>query len=274
MRMPGAPDPEYVRARRVLLDAFGILNAHVPGLILVGAQAVYLHTGTADFAVPEYTTDVDIAIAPDLIADSPLLAEALAAAGFQLGMNPGHWLSPDGVYLDLMVPEALAGPGRRRANLGVHGRRAARRSRGLEGVLVDRQKTTIAAFDPGDERRYDVWVAGPSALLVAKVTKIEERTGTVGRAVDKDALDVSRILKAVPTGELVAGMTRLMRHELSAATTQDAAAAFRRLFGYGEGEGVAMAVRAATPLMDTGVLAASVVALATDVLNGLSDGGV
>ncbi|MHA6522880.1 hypothetical protein [Tessaracoccus sp. G1721] len=37
--------PEYVAARRVLLDALEALTDHLPSLILVGAQAVYHHTG-------------------------------------------------------------------------------------------------------------------------------------------------------------------------------------------------------------------------------------
>jgi len=49
--------PEYVVARRVLLDALEALGGHCDALILVGAQAVYLHTGAASFAVAEHTTD-------------------------------------------------------------------------------------------------------------------------------------------------------------------------------------------------------------------------
>lgn len=39
--MPGAPDPLYVNAREVLLDALEALGAHRASLILVGAQAIY-----------------------------------------------------------------------------------------------------------------------------------------------------------------------------------------------------------------------------------------
>ena len=41
--MPGEPDPLYVRARRALLDAADALEAHLDAVVLVGAQAVYLH---------------------------------------------------------------------------------------------------------------------------------------------------------------------------------------------------------------------------------------
>ena len=45
--MPGEPDPLYVRAREVLLDALEALGPHRGSIILVGAQAIYLHTGEA-----------------------------------------------------------------------------------------------------------------------------------------------------------------------------------------------------------------------------------
>jgi len=46
--MPGAPDPLYVRARSALLDVLEALEPHVDAVVLVGAQAVYIHTGKAD----------------------------------------------------------------------------------------------------------------------------------------------------------------------------------------------------------------------------------
>src|SRR3990172_12331902 len=62
--MPGAPDPLYVKAREVLLDALEALAPHRSSLVLVGAQAIYLHTGEADVAVAPYTTDADLVIDP------------------------------------------------------------------------------------------------------------------------------------------------------------------------------------------------------------------
>jgi hypothetical protein len=93
-----------------------------------------------------------------------------------------------------VVPEALAGPGTRGARLGPHGKRAARRVKGLEGALVDRERRVIAALDPDDTRTAELRVAGPSALLVAKVHKIAGRAGNEDRARDKDAVDVLRLL--------------------------------------------------------------------------------
>jgi hypothetical protein len=150
--MPGEPDPLYVMARRALLDAPYAPRPHLDAVVLVGAQAIYMHTGDADLAVAEYTTDADLVLQPDAVADEPLLDEILRAGGFTPHEHPGRWLSTEGVYVDLMVPEALAGPGTRGARLGPHGKRAARRAKGLEAALVDRDMHTIKALDATDPR--------------------------------------------------------------------------------------------------------------------------
>ena len=75
-------DELYVLARRVLLDALEALGEHREATILVGAQAIYLHTGAADLAVAEYTTDADLALDPALLAQVPPLEQALEGAGF------------------------------------------------------------------------------------------------------------------------------------------------------------------------------------------------
>lgn len=60
--MPGAPDPEYAGAGRTLLDALEGLGDQRESVILVGAQAIYLHTGEDDgfAAVAPFTTDADL----------------------------------------------------------------------------------------------------------------------------------------------------------------------------------------------------------------------
>jgi hypothetical protein len=133
--VPGAPDPEYVLARRALLDALQALGEQRSAVVLVGAQAIYLHTGDADLAVAPYTTDGDVAIDPSRLRNDPKLAEALGGAGFSADTRyVGTWImsrSLEGrvieVKIDLMVPEAVGGPGRRGALLGPHGNRAARK---------------------------------------------------------------------------------------------------------------------------------------------------
>jgi hypothetical protein len=76
----------------VLLDAFEALNGHSDALILVGAQAVYLHTGAASFAVAEHTTDGDVAVDPRVLGPRPEIAGAMRAARFSLDERDGHEL--------------------------------------------------------------------------------------------------------------------------------------------------------------------------------------
>ena len=264
--MPGEPDPLYVMARRALLDALDALRPHLDAVVLVGAQAIYMHTGDADLAVAEYTTDADLALQPDAVADAPLLDEILKAGGFTAQEHPGRWLSTEGVYVDLMVPEALAGPGTRGARLGPHGKRAARRAEGLEAALVDRDMHTITALEATDGREARIWVAGPAALLVAKTHKIAERAGAQDRVRDKDALDVLRLLRAVPTETLAERLELLASSELAAEVTAEARAQLTELFASPDAEAVVMAVRAAGTDEDADTIAASLVALVQDLL--------
>jgi hypothetical protein len=190
-----------------LLDAVEALGLHRESVVLVGAQAIYLHTGDADLAVAEYTTDADFTLS-HRTSPMHLLGDLLGARGFTTRQDPGGWLSPDGISIDLMVPEALAGSGRRGAMLGPHGRRTARRARGLEGALVDRDRRTITSLGATDTRTATIWVAGPSALLVANIHKIGERVGARDRVRDKDALDVLRLLRAVATEDMRVAFAR------------------------------------------------------------------
>jgi hypothetical protein len=162
MSMTGGVDPLYVQARRVLLDAINALSDQRAAIVLVGAQAVYLHTGEADLAVAPYTTDADLALNPALLNDNPLLAEALARAGFHTSATTiGIWTSAVAdITTDLLVPEAIATGGRRSVDLGIHGNRIARKVRGLEAALVDNALMTITALDPADSRRPEILVAG------------------------------------------------------------------------------------------------------------------
>ncbi len=101
--------PEYVVARRVLLDALAALEGHLDNRILVGAQAVYHHTGDADLNVPLLTTDADLAINTRDLADTPEIGSVLRSAGFTPGPNPGHWVNVGDVAVDLMVVPHQAG---------------------------------------------------------------------------------------------------------------------------------------------------------------------
>ena len=270
--MSGDPDPLYVRARTALLDAADALTEQLDAVVLVGAQAIYLHTGVAEFATAEYTTDADFCVAPGDLRDTPLLAVLLKTHGFSLREQPGAWMSPDGIPVDLMVPETLAGAGSRGARLGSHGNKAARRATGLEGALVDRERMEITALEPGVERSIAMLVAGPAALLVAKVHKIAERTGTGDRVSDKDGLDVLRLLQAIDTPTFAAGLAHLANHEISAAVTAEAVSQLAPLFGSPNSVGVTMAVRAARAGAEADVIAASFTALVSDLLTASTVG--
>lgn len=186
--------------------------------------------------------------------------------GFKPGEDLGRWISPDEIYVDLLVAEALAGPGTRGARLGVHGKRAARRAKGLEAALVDRQPMTIEALDAADARSVTMLVAGTGALLIAKLHKIADRTGTSDRVRDKDALDVLRILQATETVDLTRRLGELRADELSAAVTEEGITQLASLFGELDADGVEMAVRAAGVGVDSDTIAASMTTLVSDLL--------
>ena len=115
-------------------------------------------------------------------------------------------------------------------------------------------------------------VAGPAALLVAKVHKIADRTGAGDRISDKDALDVLRLLQAVDTATFVAGLAQLTDHELSAAVTAEAVSQLAPLFSSPDSVGVIMAVRAARAVAEADVIAASFTALVSDLLTASTVG--
>jgi hypothetical protein len=67
--------------RTALLDAIEALEAQLDAIIVVGAQAIYLHTGSADVAVAEFTTDGgDLALHPDVLSADPRVNDAMREA--------------------------------------------------------------------------------------------------------------------------------------------------------------------------------------------------
>jgi len=253
-------DPEYVAARRVLLDALAALHPHGPAVIVAGAQAVYLRTGSADLAVAPFTTDGDLALDPAQLGDDPRLGDAMEAAGFTLHRHQGGHLEPgvwerstavDGrdylIPVDLIFPEAVAAqPGRRGARLGVHGNQAARRAVGLEAALVDHDPLTIDALEPDDHRQAVVEVAGVGALLVAKAHKLHDRlqTGRPTRLSDKDAADVFRLMQTANSTRTAATLGRLVVDPVAGQVTRDALRYLADLFARSASTGVTMAVAA------------------------------
>lgn len=260
-----------VAARRALLDALQALEPHRDALVLVGAQAIYLHTGRAQVALAESTRDSDIAIHTGRLQDDPLLEEAMRGAGFShhpTAPQPGSWLSSDGIPVDLMVPERLAGKGSRRSGrIPPHSDRATRRTKGLEAAVVDCSPMWIAALEASDDRSFELNVAGPAALLVAKLHKIHERRNAPGRLIDKDAHDIYRLLVATNSQAMADSMRALKTNELSGEVTNEAITYLTELFASGPNAvGSIMAGRAETLVGDPEQVSASVSLLAQDVI--------
>jgi hypothetical protein len=244
-----------VAARRVLLDALEAAAPYRESLVIVGAQAVYLRTTRAQAGVAVFTIDGDIVINPASLPTAPPLESALIAAGFVRGTQPGHWgrvVVIDGrattVDVDFMVPAGVApGTGSRSVDLVGHDRLATRRVHGLEAALVDHDSIQIVAIDPSDSRRVSAQVAGPAALVVAKVHKIAERAESARGArsqVDKDAGDIYRLIQVTSLDEMVARFRSARDAEISRAVTDAALVQMGELFGKVGLPGVEMVVRA------------------------------
>jgi hypothetical protein len=262
-----------VRARSVLLDALEALAEHRASLVVIGAQAIYLHTGAVDLPLAEATKDSDLVLDPRDLGEAPLLEAAMTAGGFHRDLingQPGSWLSGDGVPVDLMVPEALAGSGGRRgARNPPHSKHATRRAAGLEAAVVDHSPKAVAALDPADARTITVNVAGPAALLVAKLHKIGERKDQPGRLLDKDAHDIYRLLSATTAAEVATKLGELVADDLAGPATQTALAYLRELFASPTALGPTMVGRAEFLVGNPAVAGASAAVLASDLINAV-----
>lgn len=235
--------PEYVAARGVLLDALDALAAQRASLVLVGAQAVYLHTGLVEGTGVQMTTDSDLAVDVDLLLGDPELTETLKSAHFRAVPDlPGQWQSPLGIRVDLMtVPHQSNRPkGSRAAKLPPHGKESARITPGLEPALVDNATMTIPAIAKHDNRAIDLRVAGPAALLSAKLTKLHERYNDQqagrgkSRLKEKDMLDCHRLLVTIETKNLVSGFESHRINGEALAVTRNALAFFNQQLQRGE----------------------------------------
>ena len=271
---PSGGDEVLKEARSALLDALEALREHRDSVIVIGAQAIYLHTGAAEVALAEATKDSDLALDARSLGEDPLVEEAMTKAGFYLDPDsgqPGAWRSPKGVPVDLMVPEALAGSGSTRfGKIPPHADRATRRAVGLEAALRDHGEIDIPALSEDDSRVYRAKVAGPAALLIAKLHKLGERQTTPKRLIDKDAHDIYRLLVAVPTDELARTMRDLRPDDLAGAVTEQAIVYLSEMFANGpDATGSVMAGRAETGVGDPEIVANSVALLAADLLGAL-----
>ena len=266
-------DANYVRARSGLLDALAALHPLRDAAVLVSAQAIYEYTRdhAGDYAISPFTFDADLALIPELLADDPRVIDAMQSAGYGLTDQPGIYRRDDGVQVDLLVPEAVAGRTGRGAGLGVNGNRAARQVRGLEGALVSRRPMTVHALAAGDYRAYEVNVAGPAALLVAKVHKLLDRVnaGDNHRINSKDAFDIFRLLQAIETVDLINEINILAGAEVSAEAAAEAVVGFRELFGTATGTGTMLVVEHITGIENRDVIIASSVALGQELIEAM-----
>ena len=162
------------------------------------------------------------------------------------------------------------GPGRRGARLGVHGKKAARQVHGLEGALVSHARRRIASLDSDAERSCILKVAGPAALLVAKVHKIGERldspAGHRQTPLPKDAFDIYRLLRTIDTAELAEEFRLLQSDKTSSRATSEALSLFRNLFGSWSDRGPELLVRHVGSLEYHPFIIESSVALSQDLL--------
>jgi hypothetical protein len=248
---------EYVAARRAVLDALTALRKVPDPFVMVGAQAIYLRTGAVvfDAAVAPFTTDADIAFDPQRLGGEPQLEEVMQAAGFQRSDQPGTWTTMIQVGerrfevpVDLIVPEALAGPGRRAARLPEQEKNVARRSRGLEAALVDNSLMTVGSFDDADDRVLNVAVAGTAALFIAKAHKLAERINATpyrpDRVKPKDASDVFRLLQAEPAARVGRRLGELTHDPVAGEVVVTGVRHLVNLFGRRGRPGIQLAIRA------------------------------
>ena len=260
-----------VQARSALLDALTALWEHRDSVVVIGAQAIYLHTGAVEVALAEATKDSDLVIDSRSLGADPLIEAAMTRANFILNPDPGQpgsWINVQGIPVDLMVPEAIAGASSRRgARIPPHARTAMRRAVGLEAAVVDHAEMQIRSLSGADPRVLSAQVAGPAALLVAKLHKLGERQDHPTRLVDKDAHDIYRLLVAIPTSGLAAPLHSLTKDDLAGSVTAQALTYLADLFAAGPtATGSHMAGRAEEGVGDPDVVAASCAVLASDLL--------
>jgi hypothetical protein len=258
-------------AKVALFEALDALGPHQDSVILVGAQAIYQHTGNIDIAIAEFTKDSDLVIDVINLEESPEISTLLKQSGFyqNVGGNPGQWLSKSGIPVDLMAPDSLVKGGERSADLPPHHKMTARRTVGLEAAIVDYAIMKIA--NPDDPTNFVAMkVAGPAALLVAKAHKIYERKDSAKRTQDKDALDIYRLLIAFETKELLPGFTLILNDPISSKTTSLALKYLEELFTWGSQPiGSLMVRRAVSTLGDADLIAKSVTILVNELLQAI-----
>lgn len=275
--MPSSDNLILFDARKALLAVLDALGPHRNSVVLVGAQAIYLHTPNFVSSIAAFTKDADLALKLAELATEPSIEILLNKAGFTLteSRNPGQWLTSNGTPVDLMVSATIASDHSRGAKLPGHGDRTARSTSGIEGCLVDCKLNLIASFDVSDARSYEILVAGPASLLVAKAFKISDRLQDARRIEDKDAHDVYRLISGVPLDSIVNGFEVLFREPMSKEVTRIGCSYLQKLFADGpNAPGSFRAARAEGPFGNSETVAQSVSILSKDLLQELIKRGL
>ncbi|WP_100448141.1 hypothetical protein [Glycomyces xiaoerkulensis] len=123
----------------------------------------------------------------------------------------------------------------------------------------------MSAINAEDERRFVIRVAGPTALLVAKLIKIGERLESPARLAAKDGLDVLRILQATEAETMATTLHRLETDPLTAQVTRTALNFLRAEGTHTRGALAALSAQAVGVLADPETTAASLSFLAQDL---------
>jgi hypothetical protein len=119
---------------------------------------------------------------------------------------------------------------------------------GIEAVLVDNDWMTISSLSSQDDRSLRVRVAGPTALLIAKAHKINDRLQQTAerpdRLSDKDALDAYRLMQTTPMERVSGTIPALLGDSRSEQVSKEGLTLLTTLFGSPRSPGVEMIVRA------------------------------
>ena len=260
-----------LEAKSALFDAMRALGPHRDSVILVGAQAVYQHTGMMNLAVAEFTRDSDLVLDVSILADAPEISGLLRDAGFYqaIGANPGAWLNRKGIPVDLMTPFTLTGGGSRTADISPHMKETARRTPGLEAAIVDNKVMDIQSLEV-EAPALSMRVAGPSALMIAKAFKINDRKNSTSRLLDKDALDIYRLLVATEARDLIPVFVILLSDPITKATALAGVKFLSEIFILGEKPiGGVMVARALESIQDASVVSNAVRILMSEILGPL-----
>lgn len=202
----GHIDPNYTKAGTGLLDILETMRPLPVAAVRVAVQAVYEHTRQVDnvFALPPATFDADLAFVPELLVHDPKILDAMSSAGSEFVtqpfQQPGMYRREhDNTEVDPLATEIVRGREGRGANLGIHSNLAARQDHGLEGASISQQAMAIGSLSTGDDRSFELQVAGAVALQVAKKHKLADRAAEPGnpRLNNKDAFNLYSTLYAI-----------------------------------------------------------------------------